>query len=296
MHNRRQLREAAIQFLYYTDLEGGASATEASDAFWQLLLESDFTKLTKASVKTLLHLNHGREGRYTKLVDRSKELQASIEADPSAKKLQMAIRALLKSEGKWQSLVDSLQRLFRPEAQEIQSDLTDTLEEMYVLNHTLNNQRKTWFEQLKDFPQFNQLAEPFNANVNALQRVSDRVTMVENPSEFPNHPDVAHLLNTDTKINTFRSETEQLIQGVLSNKTKIDEQINAVVENYSPERIDPVDRAILRLGTSEILFSENVPNPVAISEAIEIAKEFSTSDSSRFINGILDSIAKLQAS
>lgn len=296
MHNRRQLREAAIQFLYYTDLEGGASATEASDAFWQLILESDFTKLTKASVKTLLHLNQGRQGRYAKLVDRSTDLKASIEADPNSKKLQMALRALLKSEGKWQSLIDSLQRTFRPEDQEIQAELADTLEEIYILNHTLNNQRKTWFEQLADFPQFNNQAESFNANVNALQRVSDRVNMVENPSEFPNHPDVAHLLNTDKKINTFRAETELLIQGVLTNKAKIDEQINEIVDNYSPERIDPVDRAILRLGTSEILFSEKVPNPVAISEAIQIAKEFSTSDSSRFINGILDSIAKQHAS
>ena len=79
---------------------------------------------------------------------------------------------------------------------------------------------------------------------------------------------------------------------IISNKAKIDTQIHAIVENYKPERIDPVDRAILRLGTAEILYKDETPTPVAINEAIEIAQIFSSSDSSKFINGVLDKIAK----
>ncbi|MCX6915581.1 MAG: transcription antitermination factor NusB, partial [Verrucomicrobia bacterium] len=65
----------------------------------------------------------------------------------------------------------------------------------------------------------------------------------------------------------------------------------AVVSNYVPERIDPVDRAVLRLGTYAILFA-STPLRVAINEAIELAKRFGTTDSHRFVNGVLDRIAQ----
>jgi N utilization substance protein B len=64
-----------------------------------------------------------------------------------------------------------------------------------------------------------------------------------------------------------------------------------VVDHYAPERIDPVDRAVLRLATHEIL-NAGTPHKVAINEAIELAKRFGTSDSGRFVNGVLDRIAR----
>ena len=68
----------------------------------------------------------------------------------------------------------------------------------------------------------------------------------------------------------------------------------AVIENYSPDRLDRVDRAILRLGSYELLFDESTPNPVVINEAIELARAFGTTDSPGFVNGVLDQIAKKQ--
>ena len=70
-----------------------------------------------------------------------------------------------------------------------------------------------------------------------------------------------------------------------------DAALAAVVENYAPERIDPVDRAILRLATHELLHTDT-PAKVAINEAVELAKRFGTSDSARFVNGVLDCIAR----
>jgi N utilization substance protein B len=64
------------------------------------------------------------------------------------------------------------------------------------------------------------------------------------------------------------------------------------VENYVPERINPVDRAILRLGAAEIMFDKEIPVPVAINEAVDISQKFASNDSSKFINGILDKISK----
>ena len=67
-----------------------------------------------------------------------------------------------------------------------------------------------------------------------------------------------------------------------------------MVDNYAPERIDPVDRAILRLAIHEILHG-SAPPKVVINEAIELAKRFGTSDSKRFVNGVLDRVARQNA-
>ena len=72
----------------------------------------------------------------------------------------------------------------------------------------------------------------------------------------------------------------------------IDQRIADAIDNYSPERLDRVDRAILRLGGYEILFAEDVPVAVAINEAIKLARSFGTTESPGFINGVLDRVAQ----
>ena len=88
-----------------------------------------------------------------------------------------------------------------------------------------------------------------------------------------------------------REYAERLVQGVLEHQEEIDGKITAVAENYRFERIANVDRNILRLAVYELLFAGDVPPPVAINEAIEIAKKFSAGESKSFVNGILDKIS-----
>ena len=89
-----------------------------------------------------------------------------------------------------------------------------------------------------------------------------------------------------------REFAEVLIRGAKLHEPKIDELISQFAENWELERMAVVDRNILRQGVFEILWMEDVPPKVAINEALEVAKKFSTHESSRFINGILDRIHK----
>ncbi len=70
----------------------------------------------------------------------------------------------------------------------------------------------------------------------------------------------------------------------------LDARIDAALTGWSPERVGAVERAILRLALLELLYLEEVPAKVAISEAVDLAKTYSTDDASRFINGVLDHI------
>ena len=80
--------------------------------------------------------------------------------------------------------------------------------------------------------------------------------------------------------------------GVDADKPAIDELIVAHARGWTLERRPAVDRAILRMATYELLHQPEVPVAVAISEAVELAQQFSTDESGRYVNGLLSAIAK----
>lgn len=96
----------------------------------------------------------------------------------------------------------------------------------------------------------------------------------------------------DQKLVEF---TQDLVAGVRENQPKIDEMIKEVAENWRLDRMAAIDRNILRLGAYEMLLRPEVPAKVAINEALELAKRYSTAQSSRFVNGILDRVLQLNA-
>lgn len=83
---------------------------------------------------------------------------------------------------------------------------------------------------------------------------------------------------------------DNLVPGVLEKQAEIDEVIRANAENYELHRISAVDRNIMRLAIYEMFHCPDVPPVVSINEAIEIAKKYSTDESGRFVNGVLDRI------
>lgn len=89
-----------------------------------------------------------------------------------------------------------------------------------------------------------------------------------------------------------RAFSEELIRGCIAQQTELDKRIQACAEHWDLHRIAAVDRAILRLAIYEMLHRNDIPPVVSINEAVEIAKKFSTQESSKFVNGILDHIRK----
>ena len=84
----------------------------------------------------------------------------------------------------------------------------------------------------------------------------------------------------------------EIVDGVSDHREEIDELISTYAQGWSIERMPNVDRAVLRLASWELLHNEEVPAAVAIDEAVELAKEYSTDDSARFVNGVLGKIAQ----
>ena len=89
-----------------------------------------------------------------------------------------------------------------------------------------------------------------------------------------------------------RPYSEILVRLVSTNLAKIDRTIEEALTNWRLERLAVVDRAILRLGTAEMMFVDDVPPRLAIREMVQLAEKYGTNDSARFVNGVLDAVMR----
>ena len=94
----------------------------------------------------------------------------------------------------------------------------------------------------------------------------------------------------DVTDNTDWIFAQELIRKVLSNIEDLDEKIIKRVTNWEMNRIALIDKILLRIGICELLYFPDIPPKVSINESIEIAKDYSTAGSAKFINGILDAV------
>jgi transcription antitermination protein NusB len=114
----------------------------------------------------------------------------------------------------------------------------------------------------------------------AQLRKSDPVTLLADRVGSPDVP----------PVNDY---TITLIEGVQAHLQRIDELLAEHSEGWTLDRMPAVDLAVLRLGLYELLWASDVPDPVAIDEAVQLAKMLSTDDSPRFVNGLLGRIATI---
>ena len=96
---------------------------------------------------------------------------------------------------------------------------------------------------------------------------------------------------TEAPLNQY---TADLVEGVVAHWTDINELLATYSQGWTVERMPSVDRAILRLGAYEVLYARDVPEGVAIAEAVELARTLSTDESPKFVNGLLARLAEVK--
>lgn len=97
----------------------------------------------------------------------------------------------------------------------------------------------------------------------------------------------------DPPVNDY---TVELVEGVVAHRDRIDDLIATYAVGWTLDRMPPVDRNVLRIGVYELLWRDDVPDAVAIDEAVELAKTLSTDESPGFVNGLLSRLLSLKPS
>ena len=182
MPSRRQIREAVVQFLYCADLEGGADPASLREAFWQFVTESDRRAILQATWKTLHHLSLGREARLTEFQQRFDVAMATLKARPDLERTAMALQQVSDLEHKWTAGMINLSRIPRDSDDDAFSERFEpALEIFFRTDRDLIFSRKRFLEALEDIPGLRAQLDPVAGSIRRLDRISERVRMVEEP-------------------------------------------------------------------------------------------------------------------
>lgn len=127
------------------------------------------------------------------------------------------------------------------------------------------------------------------ANRSRAREVAVQALFQEDLNPRDSQDQLAPFVEARLKDKGLREFATSLVLGVLRNQTELDAVLSEKADNWSLDRMAATDRAVLRLGAYEIRYADT-PGPVAINEAVDLAKRFGSANSSQFVNGILDKL------
>ena len=283
---RHRIREAVVQLLYAAG--AGDPPMPGGSPSLRLLLEPLEESATRARAKAHLHLQQGRDNWLAGLDDLVHRL-AHIESTDCGDTSLAPVRDLFNAESAIHECLEALQRELNgnKSAANLAAQLADTR-----LHNQASRAAAARLHQARpDFPALATIREEALALVKNLPRYSERAEMAlaEPPGELP---ELAPCRKIQNELTATREAVTAYTDAIDTHLDDLNARIEAAVENYTPERIDRIDRAILRLATYELLHAPDLPPAVVINEAIELARSFGTTDSPRFVNGVLDRIRK----
>jgi N utilization substance protein B len=131
------------------------------------------------------------------------------------------------------------------------------------------------------------------ARSRARKRALDVLFAAEMRSESATEALERAIAENDGPMNPY---TSTLVQGVVEHQDRIDELLAQYAEGWTLGRMPAVDRNVLRIGAFELLYCDDVPGAVAMSEAVALVRDLSTEESPQFVNGILGSILRDKSS
>jgi N utilization substance protein B len=127
--------------------------------------------------------------------------------------------------------------------------------------------------------------------MSARSKARKRALDVLFASEMRNRS-TAEALEDQAEAGLVNDYTVTLVQGVTEHRTHLDEVISTYAQGWTLNRMPAVDRNVLRMATFEVLYVDDVPNAVAVSEALNLVRDLSTDESPAFVNGVLGNIVR----
>ena len=129
----------------------------------------------------------------------------------------------------------------------------------------------------------------------ARKRHLSRIAVMQALFEREKHPSVdlrqSFLRNANEMEEIDETFAQVLLEGVMEKENDVKEAIQVHAPQWPLDRMDPISRCVLLIGTYELLFANDAPKAVVMNEAIEIAKEYGTEESGKFVNGVLNAVA-----
>lgn len=278
MPTKRDIREKALLSLFSSATT--EDSTLAEEPHWDLVLEPENKLVTKCAVKALRHQLQS----YSKVNAELQEYAPNISTLLKTYEEKELARQLLRIAKDAKNLEERVSLLGN------KSD-AEELERFYLSTTPLKHSTSAFISQLSASGYSAPEKEAFDKCLKKFADLLVRVDIVSAPLEHKSEGSIKPLIKLCSEREALLTEAKELSENTIAHLSTLDEKIETQLENFSSTQIGKVERNLLRLAAYELLILE-VPKPVVINEALELAKKYATEDAVPLINGVLDKIVE----
>ena len=285
----RQLKEYAVQLLYAFHMAGDESPEQVSGRFFELVLEPQREALYTPVAKWILAHSKSFQSKLD-------QIESQLETTLPMIKVHDQDESLVKVISQWKAsatqYAQHLKRLERnksasnPEAKQKLHDITEQ-----TLTHA--KQSRIYYRQveaeLNNLPLVRSNFIDFFSCFEHCDQSLEKVLWITNLNQTLDDKQFQSIKKKHDAIFATKQQVEELGFSVIAKKGELDAKILPLIENYTEERLDSIDYSILLLGAYELTATSTERSHV-LNDLIEIAKKYTTQNSSKFVNGVLDKL------
>lgn len=289
--NRSKIRRVALNLIYSVLENGGSPADVDFHLFWDIAQEKEQDQFRKTYAKAVLHAARASADSARILAERSEKLEDALHGDLTTGTLRDDAARFARRSADFETTLEALQFSLTDKRRVDSAPLAELTEEALQLAMILKTLGEELLPKLADFPVYRNVTEPYAAILRRRIRLMEAVAPLANPAHLSEDKEYAGLARQAQDLEDMRPAVEALANEVLDNRTELEATMGELLEHYSTERVDTVDRVILLIALHE-LKNKGLETPIVVAEATAMAHEFSGSRSARFIHGIIAAAAK----
>lgn len=284
-----KVRQTALSYLY-TYLSNGCQPVD-EQLFWQIAQEKELDHLRTAHAKALLHVSRATADSARLLAGRVKTVLDQMHADLTAAGLREEIERYQAQSSQFDAAVKALQYCYADKRRDTTDQLALCIGDVLRLAAVVEAMGRDLLPRFADYPAYRQQLDPLAATVNRRARMLQACVSLARLAELEDNKEYAGLVRQAADMVALRPAVEKLVRGVIAHIPLMEPRLEALLNNYSLERLDMVDKAILFISLYE-LTENGLDVPIVVSEATALANEYSGSKSAPFIHGVIASAAK----
>ncbi|SEH74254.1 transcription antitermination protein NusB [Akkermansia glycaniphila] len=293
MISRKKIRQATLQLLYGIDQSGRPASEFDYATYWNIALETESDDFAKARAKAVEHLCRGNADLDRIFTERRERAMETLQKDISTATLRDELERHIRTTDQFRAAVEALNLLRIDKRNATPDQYARCAETILQLNAMLMAQYGPLLISLQDYPAYEHILHPLRTIIERRRKQSIALApLADLPSREPIGPELIAVQKYAELLTELRPAAEQFAADIIARKESLDAVIAATTQNYSPDRLDLVDKNILYIALYELMEMEELPVPVIVSEATALADTYSGTKSARFIHGIIGTAAK----
>ena len=291
MMNKSKVRQSALNLIYAVEENGGDLQSFNLDLFWRISQEKETDNYRQTLAKSILHVARASADSARLLETRISAALDALRGDMTASALVADMERVQKRSAEFDSALAALRYCIRDKRQDTTDQLELCCKDVMNLAIAVEGLGRDLLPVLPDFPAYRPVLEPLKSAVLRRGRLMASVAALATPLALESPQEFAGLVRCARMLQELRPAAERFALAVLAEKPMLEERLAALLQNYSMERLDVVDKCILYIALYELLVNK-LDTPIVVSEANALADAYSGGKSAPFIHGIISAAAK----